>query len=62
MKKKLALKREALTELSPADLGRVVGADTVETRLVCYTGLTNCKVCNDYLPTRHNGCTPTPDA
>ena len=60
MRKKLSLRREALTELSPSDLAGVVGAES-PTITVCYTGLTNCKVCDDYLPTRR-GCTPTPDA
>lgn len=61
MKKKLALRRESLTELSPADLSAVVGG-TVKTKLFCYTGITDCKLCDDLLPTVHNGCTPTPDA
>lgn len=61
MKKKLTLKREALTELSPADLSVVVGG-TVKTVLVCHTGISACKLCSDLFPTVHNGCTPTPDA
>ena len=61
MKKTLVLKRESLAELSTDDLSHVVGG-TVKTRLFCYTGITDCKLCDDLLPTVHNGCTPTPDA
>lgn len=59
MPKKLVLRREALAELSPADLRHVVAGEA-PTYVACQTGISYCKVCDNF-PTAE-GCTPTPDA
>jgi len=57
MSRRLLLRREALAELSGADLQRVHGG--FESGVTCYGGITGCAACDDVNWLLHSGLCPT---